>query len=375
MSRQASELTPNQYLEQIQSDLKTETDVQHEFIQNLENETKTYDRTNIPRKAVLYWKGNRGCNFTIAKRANPVKILIQDCHDCIFTIQGPILTSFAEVWRCSNIVFHVNSEIGTLQLDLSQDVRVSYTHKKYLGSIVQAGVTNLSIEFKDSEEENIVSGLQVLKPLYADIDDNIDQFITRWINKELKTEILIRTQGGYPTTERELVEMEENAEERNRQNAEKLLHMTGNSFGLDENNLIAKSVEGKAETKARQEKESASNLKKNAGNKAFIKKNYEQAIQRYSEGIEINPDHTLYSNRAACFVQLGQWENALEDAHKCLELKEDFAKGYFRKGVALFELGRYEEAVEALKEAYDLEPEDAEINSKLNEARQRSSSI
>jgi len=375
MSRQASELTPNQYLDQIKSDLKTETDVQHEFIQDLENETKTYDRTNTPRKAVMYWKGNRGCNFTIAKRTNPVKILIQDCHDCIFTMQGPILTSFAEVWRCSNIVFHVNSEIGTFQVDLSQDIRVSYTHKKYLGSIVQAGVTNLNIEFKDSEEENIISGLQVLKSLHADVDDEIDQFITRWINKELKTEILIRTQGGYPTTERELVEMEQNAEERNRQNAEKLLDMPGNPFGLDENNLIAKSVEGKAETKARQEKESSANLKKNAGNKAFIKKNYEQAIQRYTEGIEINPDHTLYSNRSACFIQLGQWENALEDAHKCLELKEDFAKGYFRKGVALFELGRYEDAVEALKEAYDLEPEDAEINSKLNEARQRSASI
>jgi tetratricopeptide (TPR) repeat protein len=66
---------------------------------------------------------------------------------------------------------------------------------------------------------------------------------------------------------------------------------------------------------------------------------------------------------------LKEWEKALEDANKCIELQSDFVKGHFRKGCILIELNRKEEAIASLTEAHDLEPKDEEILSMLNKAR------
>jgi len=138
-------------------------------------------------------------------------------------------------------------------------------------------------------------------------------------------------------------------------------------MGLDEQSIIGKSIEGKEEQKERTKIESQSNIKKHNGNKAFFKGNYEVAIQRFTEAIELTPEnHILYSNRAACYLKIGDWEKALEDSTRCIELKEDFAKGHYRRGLSLLELGGIEEALISLKEAFDLEPEDPEILEKLN---------
>jgi len=68
---------------------------------------------------------------------------------------------------------------------------------------------------------------------------------------------------------------------------------------------------------------------------------------------------------------MGQWEKGLEDANKSLALKEDFAKSHFRKGLCLFELGRFEEAEKSFREAYDIEPENQEITQKLELVKQK----
>jgi len=366
-----SELTPEHYMDQIKNDMKTKTDVEHLFIQDLDGQTVEYDRSNTPKKAILYWKSDKNCQFTVSKRANPVKIFIQDCHDCVFHFLGEITTGFVELWRCSNIIVHVNIEIGTFQVDLSNNVKISYQHKKYLGSVVQNCVENLQIEFADSEENNFVTGVEQLKQQYQDFLDT-DQFISRWIRKELLTERLIRVQGGYPTTERELAEDEEQGELKTRESLNKFLEENGQSLGIDEKNLIAKSKEGKGEMERRVQVEAQSNMKKHNGNKAFVAGKFQVAIDCFTEGIELTPDnHLLFSNRAACYLKIGEWEKALLDSNKCIELKEDFTKGHFRKGLSLIELGRFEEAYASIKEAYDLEPEDQDIVEKLEFVKEK----
>jgi stress-induced-phosphoprotein 1 len=58
------------------------------------------------------------------------------------------------------------------------------------------------------------------------------------------------------------------------------------------------------------------------GNAAFSAKNYDEAIQHYSDAIAAASDptadavHVLYSNRSACYSGLKQWEKALEDAEQ-----------------------------------------------------------
>jgi stress-induced-phosphoprotein 1 len=42
----------------------------------------------------------------------------------------------------------------------------------------------------------------------------------------------------------------------------------------------------------------------------------------------------FYSNRSGAYASLEKYQEALEDATKCVELKSDWAKGYVRKGLA-----------------------------------------
>ena len=66
---------------------------------------------------------------------------------------------------------------------------------------------------------------------------------------------------------------------------------------------------------------------KNASNAALKSGNNEEAIKHYSEAIKLDPsNHVLYSNRAAVYAKLERYEESLEDAKKCVEVKPDWAK-------------------------------------------------
>ena len=59
---------------------------------------------------------------------------------------------------------------------------------------------------------------------------------------------------------------------------------------------------------------------KNLGNEAFKNKNYEQAIDYFTQAIECNPnDHVFFSNRSNSYVNLKQYGKALEDAEQCIK--------------------------------------------------------
>jgi hypothetical protein len=45
-------------------------------------------------------------------------------------------------------------------------------------------------------------------------------------------------------------------------------------------------------------------------------------------------DATLYSNRSICWLRLGVGEVALSDAQACTRIWPDWAKGYYRQGMA-----------------------------------------
>lgn len=94
------------------------------------------------------------------------------------------------------------------------------------------------------------------------------------------------------------------------------------------------------------------------GNVFFKEKEYFKAAGMYSKAIKANPDaHALYSNRSASFMKMDPPKDvkALADANKCIQLKPDWAKGYYRKAQALKSLGRFEEAIEACTQCVDVD--------------------
>ncbi|KAG0002311.1 Hsp90 cochaperone [Entomortierella chlamydospora] len=107
------------------------------------------------------------------------------------------------------------------------------------------------------------------------------------------------------------------------------------------------------------------------GNKAFLAKDYPTAIDLFSKAIELDPtNHVLYSNRSACYASQKNYEKALEDGEKTVELKADWAKGYGRKAAALFGLGRYPDANDVYEAGLKLEPANAQLLKGLQETQQ-----
>ncbi|KAJ3289375.1 hypothetical protein HK104_007507 [Borealophlyctis nickersoniae] len=105
------------------------------------------------------------------------------------------------------------------------------------------------------------------------------------------------------------------------------------------------------------------------GNKAFSSGDFNNAIDYFSQAIGLDPsNHVLYSNRSAAYASLKDYQKALEDAEKTVQLKSDWAKGYSRKGAALYGLGNYEDAAAAYKKGLEYEPNNALLQKGLEDA-------
>ncbi|KAJ1679364.1 Hsp90 cochaperone, partial [Spiromyces aspiralis] len=105
------------------------------------------------------------------------------------------------------------------------------------------------------------------------------------------------------------------------------------------------------------------------GNKAFASGQFEDAIKHFTQAIEKDPsNHVLYSNRSAAYASLKDWDKALEDGYKTVEINPTWAKGYGRKGTALLGLGRYEEAREVFNEGLKLDANNAQLKKGLQDA-------
>ena len=98
------------------------------------------------------------------------------------------------------------------------------------------------------------------------------------------------------------------------------------------------------------------------GNNFFKAKSYEQAIEKYTEAIALDPsDVTFYSNRSACYAALGKWTEAAEDGRQCIVTDKSFVKGYFRAALAHQALGNLEAASEAVKRGLGIDSTSADL--------------
>ncbi|KAF3013580.1 TOM (translocase of outer membrane) complex component [Neopestalotiopsis sp. 37M] len=84
---------------------------------------------------------------------------------------------------------------------------------------------------------------------------------------------------------------------------------------------------------------------KNAGNKAYGSKDYNKAIDLYSQAILCKPDPIFYSNRAACYNALSVWDNVVEDTTAAINLDPTYVKALNRRANAYEHLEQYSEAL------------------------------
>lgn len=93
------------------------------------------------------------------------------------------------------------------------------------------------------------------------------------------------------------------------------------------------------------------------GNELFQKKQYDEAIKVYTEILEFEEgNHTVFSNRSACYCALKKFSLAAADARKTIEIKPDWPRGHTRLGAALEGERDFQGAINAYQEALRLEP-------------------
>ncbi|RDB20543.1 Heat shock protein sti1 [Hypsizygus marmoreus] len=98
------------------------------------------------------------------------------------------------------------------------------------------------------------------------------------------------------------------------------------------------------------------NALKDLGNKAFAAKDYDKAIDLFSQAIAIDPkNHVFFSNRSAAKAGKKDWDGALADADECVKLNPTWGKGWARKGAALHGGRQYDAAIEAYQSGLAIE--------------------
>jgi len=117
------------------------------------------------------------------------------------------------------------------------------------------------------------------------------------------------------------------------------------------------------------------NVAKDAGNAAFNAGQYEEAFERYSAGLAVDPSlrsgfaAALRTNRAAAAAKLGRHAEAVSDCDAALELEPENVKALLRRAAAQGALGEHEQAVRDAEKAAAVAPEHPGVRAAVAEAK------
>jgi len=338
---------------------------------------------------VLVVRRCEGCTITLPAELSLIKLQLEGCTQCTVTVLAKLLTETLEVWESTALTVSLRSKCATVQVDACADLRLQYGKVDFFDRVMHTGPRALRLSFDDEPQLDCTLEMEQLareQPEGFVLDEQTDQFITRRVRAadELTTELVIRLCNDFPTTEREAKEFEE----RTRLHADKLDEvvdgMLGSSLGkklseaereqmkqmMQSQSEAASAAKQQAELTAEGRHQARVEFKKNEGNAAFKDGQYQQAAVYYTEALTLNDQqHALFSNRAACFLKLGRYAQAKEDAAACIQLAPTFSKGHFRLALAHQALDEFGEACAAFGKVLELDPSNKEALAGLNMAR------
>jgi len=101
------------------------------------------------------------------------------------------------------------------------------------------------------------------------------------------------------------------------------------------------------------------------GNTFFDIGQYEKAIENYNKIIELEPSNIkAYYNRGLANQKLRLYDKAIKDFTRTIQLKSDYIQAYFERGNVYFDKGLNKEAIEDYSKTLETNPDD--VNSLFN---------
>lgn len=333
----------------------------------------------LPENPVLYLKNNKNTRFLI-DASKIVKLNVESCTNCVIVqTRCIILTGTVEIWSSKEVSYSTDTHVGTLQLDMCKSVSVSLKEPSHLGQMVQAAVKKVSVKFTEQPQHDFELTWEKLKEEYdQELKDNdkTTQFISRFVEGKILTEKVVRLLNDYPSTQREAKKYQCDSLA-TRMMIEELEHKvksTHTPLSPEEQaklehlrKELAQHITGGEELSA----EARALAKKMHGNEEFKEGNVPQAMVYYTESLTLFPVTAVYANRAECFIQLKQFDKALDDCEECLKMEPNYIKAHFRKGLALMQLERFKEAGMSFARTLELEPNNKAAKSSMEMARMR----
>ncbi|MEE8329020.1 MAG: tetratricopeptide repeat protein [Thermodesulfovibrionia bacterium] len=84
---------------------------------------------------------------------------------------------------------------------------------------------------------------------------------------------------------------------------------------------------------------------------------YDKAINDYNKAIEINPKFAVaYINRGLAYRRKGQYNQAISDFNKAIEINPKFALAYTNRGLAYINKAQYDRAISDFNKAIEINP-------------------
>jgi len=99
------------------------------------------------------------------------------------------------------------------------------------------------------------------------------------------------------------------------------------------------------------------------GLKELWQENWSAALAFFQKAKETNPqDADVWFYLGYCYDELGRYQDEIEAYKQAIRIKPDLAEAHYNLGFAYDKLGRYEDAIESHKQAIRIKPDDADAH-------------
>mmetsp|Transcript_65100 Transcript_65100/g.183243 ORF Transcript_65100/g.183243 Transcript_65100/m.183243 type:complete len:394 (-) Transcript_65100:87-1268(-) len=293
------------------------------------------DASEVERRSVRF-VGSEGVRYVVPHTASVMRVTVDTCRHVTIHVDCPLLTTSIELIRCDAVTVVLREPLGTVQADeCTGDVRLQYAEYDHIGGIYHQNCPGLAIGWGGGDVEFFTVGV------LGDF-----QLSTRRLagsTSELATLPVQRGEGDFP------VDLRGQAS-------------AGAQQPEPEEAPAAEELKRQAQAKAQENREK--------GNDMFRANDFMQATSQYTVALELDPTlDAVWANRSQCWLKVGNPEKALEDAVRCTEVNPLNPKGWFRKGMSLHAMERYQEAIPALLEAEKLEPNNRQVSDAIKMAQ------